>query len=89
MGPRLDVFDTHFERRDYCELVPDFSEPALRHGALVAPVADLVRMKLTSFRLKDQVHIQDLDELRRITADIESALSPFLRDRLARVRATE
>jgi hypothetical protein len=28
-------------------------------GVLIAPVADLVHMKLTSFRLKDQVHIQD------------------------------
>jgi hypothetical protein len=76
-------------RPEYVEGVPGFSDPAVFEGALVAPVADLVRMKLTSYRLRDQVHIQDLDELGLITREIESGLSPFLRDRLARVRAAE
>jgi hypothetical protein len=54
-----------------------------------APVRDLVRMKLTSFRLKDKVHIQDLDGVGLITPEIEAALSEPLRHRLAEVRATE
>jgi len=72
------------------EPVPDFS-PAIEtmEGALVAPVADLVRMKLTSFRLKDRVHIQDMDGVGLITPEIESSLPEILRDRLAEVRATE
>ena len=41
-----------------------FSDPNVStDGYLIAPVADLVLMKLTSFRLKDKVHIQDMDGL--------------------------
>ena len=60
-----------------------------KEGILFAPVADLVRMKLTSFRLKDKVHIQDMDGVGLITPAIEADLPPLLRERLAEVRATE
>jgi len=72
------------------EPVPDFS-PAIESidGAMIAPVADLVRMKLSSFRLKDRVHIQDMDGVGLITPEIESSLPEILRERLAQVRATE
>lgn len=40
-------------------------------------------MKLTSFRLKHRVHIQDLDAVRLITAEIEATLPGVLCDRLA------
>ena len=53
------------------------------------PLADLVRMKLTSFRLKDKTHIKDLDEAGVITTEIEAALSRVLQERLAQVRAQE
>jgi hypothetical protein len=56
-------------------------------GYWIAPVADLVRMKLTGFRLKDKVHIQDLDSARLITAEIAASLPEALRARLAEVRA--
>jgi hypothetical protein len=52
-------------------------------------VADLLKMKLTSLRLKDRVHIQDLDGVGLITPDIEAQLSLLLKTRLAEVRATE
>lgn len=58
-------------------------------GAPLAPVADLVLMKLTSYRLKDRVHIQDLDAVGLITPEIESSLPPELKRRLAEIRATE
>jgi hypothetical protein len=58
-------------------------------GILLAPVSDLVRMKLTTFRLKDKVHIQDMDSVGLITAEIEQALPESLRERLKEVRATE
>jgi hypothetical protein len=84
------VFVREKVRDDYLEAIPDFSEPARsRDGLLVAPVADLVRMKLTSFRLKDQVHVQDLDAVGLITQAVESLLPPELRERLAVVRAAE
>ena len=77
-------------RSEYSEAVPAFSPPArYGHGISILPVADLVKMKLTSFRLKDRVHIQDLDGVGLITAEIEAQLSPFLKARLEEVRATE
>ena len=77
-------------RANDLEAVPNFS-PATEtiEGALVAPVADLARMKLTSFRLKDKVHIPDMDGVGLITPEIEASLPEVLRERLAQVRATE
>lgn len=72
----------------YPEPTP-FSDPdSSADGYFIAPVADLVLMKLTSFRLKDKVHIQDMDGAGLITPEIEQSLSPLLRERLAEVRAT-
>ncbi len=44
-------------------------------------------MKLTSFRLKDQVHIQDPDSAHLITQEIEASLPEALVARLGEVRA--
>ncbi len=83
------VFAGEKVRPDYLEAAPDLSSaPRVLDGVLLAPVCDLVRMKLTSFRLKDQVHIQDLDGARLITPNVESKLTPELKARLAQVRAT-
>lgn len=77
-------------RPEYVEPVPDFSPPVrTAEGVLLAPAADLVRMKLTSYRLKDRVHIQDLDAVGLITAEVEAQLPSVLRARLAEVRAAE
>lgn len=74
---------------DYLEPVPGFSSPVrTSEGVMLAPVADLVRMKLTSFRLKDQVHIQDLDGVGLITVEIERELPKVLQKRLAQVRSS-
>ena len=76
--------------REKVEPVPDFSPPVrTTEGILLAPVADLVRMKLTSYRLKDRVHIQDLDGVGLITPELEGQLSEALRTRLREVRAAE
>ena len=58
-------------------------------GVLLIAVADLVRMKLTSFRLRDRVHLQDLDSVGLITDDIEAALPETLRERLRELRTQE
>ena len=77
-------------RPEYSEAVPDFSPPVeTREGVLLAPVADLVRMKLTSYRLKDRVHIQDMDAAGLIAAEVEGALPNELRPRLAEIRSTQ
>lgn len=84
------IFVCEKVRPEYLEPVPGFSEPVrTAEGALLAPVADLVRMKLTSFRMKDRVHVQDMDSVGLITPEIEASLSEPLRARLNEVRATE
>lgn len=77
-------------RPEYSEPVPEFSSPVeAEEGILLAPVLDLVRMKLVSYRLKDRVHIQDLDQAGLITPLIEAELPSQLRLRLEEIRATE
>jgi len=82
------VFSNEKVRPEYVEPVPGISRPERsKRGNWVAPVADLVLMKLTSFRLRDKVHIQDLDSVNLITPGIEATLPEVLRTRLADVRA--
>jgi hypothetical protein len=84
------IFVREKVRPEYLEPVPDFSPVApTEDGMLVAPVADLLKMKLTSFREKDRVHVRDMDGVGLITPEIEAQLSEPLRERLAQVRATE
>jgi hypothetical protein len=52
----------------------------------VVPLAHLVRMKLNSFRPKDLVHLQILDEAGLIDARLESTLPETLRERLLDAR---
>lgn len=61
------------------------------HGkeVMVIPVAELVRMKLTSNRDKDRVHIRSMDAAGLIGAEVEEGLMPELAARLAGIRATE
>jgi len=51
------------------------------------PLAALIRMKLTSFCIKDQMHLKDLDEAGLIAPEVGADLSPILAERLALVRA--
>jgi hypothetical protein len=84
------IFVREKVRPDYLEPVPGFSTPVrTTEGVLLAPVADLIRMKLTSYRLKDRVHIQDLDAVGLVTPEVEAQLSEALRQRLREVRASE
>ncbi len=83
------IFAPERVRPEYIDTVPGIAAPERsKRGYWIAPVADLVRMKLTSFRLKDKVHIQDLDSARLITPQIEAGLSDVLGARLAEVRST-
>lgn len=84
------VFVREKVRSEYLEPVPDFSPPVRTvEGVLLAPVDDLVRMKLTSFRLRDRVHLKDLDATGLITPQVEAPLPPALRERLRQVRQEE
>ncbi len=61
------------------------------HGQdfLVVPVVDLVRMKLSSNRDKDRVHVRGMDAAGLITKEMEQALNDDLRFRLTHTRETE
>ena len=81
------VFVREKIRSGYCEPVPDFSQPTVSpEGFLLTSVHDLVRMKLTSYRIIDKVHLIDMDGVGLITPEIENALPEALRQRLQQVR---
>lgn len=68
--------------------MPELGDPFISEdGVLLASVADLVKIKLTSFRLRDQVHLKDMLGAHLITRGLETSLSPELRQRLEQVRA--
>ena len=52
----------------------------------VAPLGDLLHMKLNSMRPKDLIHIETLDDLGLISLAVESSLPPVLQERLAQAR---
>lgn len=74
-----------------------FATPALRpemkrilgREVPVIAVPELVRMKLTSFRLKDQVHVKALEAAGLITPEVEAHLPVELLARLHQTRQTE
>ena len=76
-------------RPEYPEPAPEMRDFRRLRGIRLIPLPDLVRMKLTSFRAKDEAHLKDLDEAGLITPEIEAGLSPLLRERLSRTRARE
>ena len=83
------IFTGERVKPNYPEPAPEIGACRTLHGVRLIPLADLVRMKLTSFRLKDQAHLKDLDEAGLITPELENGLSEVLRTRLAHVRASE
>lgn len=83
------VFTGEKVRPEYPEPTPELGACRRIKGLRLLPLADLIRMKLTSFRANDEAHLKDLDEARLIPPEIEAGLSPVLAERLARVRARE
>jgi hypothetical protein len=73
-------------RPSYPEPAPDVSE-AVRdpEGFMVLDLPALVRMKLTSFRDIDRVHVADMLEVGLIDAKVRSDLAPALVERLEQV----
>jgi hypothetical protein len=86
------IFSGEMVRPNQASLNPPIAPEKKRiHGGevMVIPVADLVRMKLSSFRLKDQVHVKSMDAAGLITPEVEGQLPPELSTRLRHVRETE
>ena len=84
------VFANEKVRPEYAHPVPALSEePARsREGFRIAPLESLVRMKLTSFRDRDRVHLRDLLEVDLISPEIEGSLPSDLRERLEQLKET-
>jgi hypothetical protein len=83
------VFAREKVRPDYPEAAPDLTAGCMLRGIRLIPLVDLVRMKLTSFRAKDEAHLKDLDQAGLITPEIEGSLAGVLRERLSQARARE
>jgi hypothetical protein len=76
------VFAGEKVRADYLFPAPDVTESAAGPEFTVAALDALVRMKLTSFRLKDKVHLLDLLEVGLIDGRWCDRLPPSLGARL-------
>lgn len=82
------IFSGEKVMEQYPEETPAMLPPQILQGIRLVPVAALVRMKLSSFRLKDQMHLKDLDDAGVITPELVAELGPAHRERLEQVRAS-
>jgi hypothetical protein len=81
------LFANEKVRADYVAPAPDVEPHDLAPPFRVLPLEPLVRMKLTSFRLKDQVHIQDLIGVGLVDETWCDRLPPELVERLRGILA--
>jgi len=76
------VFAGEKVRPEYAEPAPDVQNPFVKDNFKVLPLESLVKMKLTSYRLKDKVHLQDMIEVGLIDRSWCARLPPDLATRL-------
>lgn len=83
------VWANELVRREYVAPAPSVDESVNDpHGYRVLDLAALVRMKLTSFRRIDQVHIEDLLRMKLINASVRDSLAETLVTRLKEIEDT-
>lgn len=82
------LFENEKVRPEYPHPVPSLADdpPRAEAGYRVAPLDSLLRMKLTSFRRKDQVHVDDMLGVGLITPEVEATLPPDLLARLEELK---
>ena len=76
------VFASEKVRPDYAAPVPDVSESETTETFRLLSLDALVRMKLTSFRDKDRVHLRDLMDVGLVDASWLEKVPAILRPRL-------
>jgi hypothetical protein len=81
------IFAGEKVRPDDIAAAPDTAESETKGTVRVVTLEALVRMKLTSYRLKDQVHLQDMVQVGLIDGTWCSRFPPELATRLADVIA--
>lgn len=76
------VFAGKKVREEYSEVVPDIDQFEWIEDARTLPFDRLIKMKLTSFRRKDQVHLLDMISIGLLDSTWLDRFSPELRLRL-------
>lgn len=76
------IFAGEKVRKEYVEAVPTIDEFEQIQGSRTLPLEALVRMKLTSYRDKDRVHIRDMISIDMIDETWLDRFSPELSKRL-------
>jgi hypothetical protein len=76
------VFSAEKVRSDYVVSAPDVEESEATSAFRVLKLEPLVRMKLTSFRDKDRMHLRDLIDVGLVDGTWPSRFSPELGERL-------
>jgi len=76
------IFSAEKVRADYAVPVPDVSEAEDTETFRLLSLDALVRMKLTSFRDKDRVHLRDLMDVGLVDAGWRERVPAILRPRL-------
>ena len=76
------VFAGKKVREDYPESVPAIDQYELMDDTRTLPFEQLIAMKLTSYRRKDQVHLLDMISIGLLDESWLDRLSPELRLRL-------
>lgn len=76
------IFAGEKVRDEYPEPVPNIDHYALMENARTLPFDELVKMKLTSFRRKDQVHLLDMISINMLDENSPAKFSPELGRRL-------
>lgn len=76
------VFAGKKVQEDYIEPVPTIDEYTLMADARTLPFKQLVRMKLTSYQRKDQVHLQDMISIGLVDESWLPGLPAMLQQRL-------
>jgi hypothetical protein len=79
------VFAGEKVRSEYVADAPEVTESVRSTRYQVLDLESLVRMKLTSYRLKDQVHLQDFVHVGLIDRTWPARFSPELGQRLQRI----
>jgi len=72
-------------RPTYESATPSIESVRMLENMRIVELEDLVRMKLTSFRLKDQVHLQDFIAVGLVDTSWLTRFTPFIADRLRTV----
>jgi putative nucleotidyltransferase-like protein len=82
------VFAGEKVRPDYVEAAPDVADAEPNASIRTLSLEALVRMKLTSFRDKDRMHVRDLIDVGLVDAGWTSRLQPLLGVRLQQLLDT-